>query len=195
MQTSQSNETESTPQVKSLMAADPEQWLEAYGDAMFRFAVLRLKSVHLAEDLVQETFVKAFRNFSKFRGESSVRTWLFQILRNEISSHFRSASTRKSVDVDSSEAIPIAELLCSEMSAKQFHTATERDEFWEMAQRCFDKVPEHLLETFLQRLANPEQTIEQLSEQIGIETSNFHVRLFRTRLLLRRCVENSWLNV
>lgn len=176
-------------------AAEPDQWLADYGDSLFRFAVLRLNCVHLAEDLVQETFVKAFRGFDRFRHDSSVRSWLFQILKNEIASHFRSAATRRVVDLDSSEVTPIEELLGSEISTEQFKTATERDEFWRMAQICFEKVPEHLLETFLQRLANPDQTVDQLCHQLGITATNFHVRMFRTRLLLRRCIEKSWINV
>ena len=174
--------------------ADPQRWLENYGDALFRFASLRLHNEHLAEDMVQETLVKAFRGYEKFRHESSERTWLFQILRNEINSHFRSAATRLVVSESSTEAVPMAELLCPHVSVKQFQSAVEKEEFWNMIQRCFAKIPNHLLETFLFRLANPDDKVEQLCEQLGINVSNFSVRLFRTRLLLRKCLESSWFN-
>ena len=172
--------------------ADPERWLENYGDELFRFARLRLHNEHLAEDLVQETLVKAFRAYEKFRHESSERTWLFQILRNEINSHFRSAATRRVVGESAAESIPMSELICPHISVKQFQSTVEREEFWGMIQQCFAKIPDHLLETFLFRLANPEGNVEQLSEQIGISVSNFSVRLFRTRLLLRKCLESTW---
>ena len=95
---------------------DFDGWLEDHGDVLFRFAKLRLGSSHLAEDIVQETFVKAFQGFSKFRGEASVRTWLFQILRNEINSHFRKAAKAKKATP--TEPVELGELLHPELSAK-----------------------------------------------------------------------------
>lgn len=45
-------------------------------------------SVSLAEDLTQEVFLKAYRAFPKFRGDSDVRTWLYAIARNSVRSYF-----------------------------------------------------------------------------------------------------------
>ena len=173
--------------------ADPERWLDEHGNALFRFAMLRLRDEHLAEDMVQETLVKGFRGFEKFRNESSVRTWLFQILRNEINSHFRSAATRRTVEEDSIESPSMTDLLCPHVSNDQFRSAVERTEFWEAIQVCFDKIPEQLLETFLFRLANPDENIDNLCSELGITASNFSVRMFRTRLLLRKCLEDNWI--
>lgn len=50
--------------------------------AMFRFARTLVRDPHTAEDLVQETFLRAFQRRETFRGESSVRTWLHRILHN-----------------------------------------------------------------------------------------------------------------
>jgi RNA polymerase sigma-70 factor, ECF subfamily len=43
----------------------------------------------LAEDLAQETFLRAFRAALSYRGDASVRTWLFTIARNVLVSHYR----------------------------------------------------------------------------------------------------------
>jgi len=46
--------------------------------------VQRVKDTHIAKDLVQETFLAAWRNIDKYNGEASVKTWLFTILKNKI---------------------------------------------------------------------------------------------------------------
>ncbi|MFP3344943.1 sigma-70 family RNA polymerase sigma factor, partial [Halomonas sp. SIMBA_159] len=43
----------------------------------------------LAEDLTQETFVKAYRHFNQFQHQSNSRTWLFRIAQNTTKDHFR----------------------------------------------------------------------------------------------------------
>ncbi|MFK7769829.1 MAG: sigma-70 family RNA polymerase sigma factor [Mariniblastus sp.] len=175
----------------------PEVWLEQHGNILFKFAMLRVRDPHIAEDLVQEVLVKAFAAHGKFRHESSVRSWLFQILRNEISGFYRKKKKEKTTTSESQfleDPVELRELLRPQVTNKEFASAVERDEFWEMIQICFNKIPEHLLETFLYRLANPDEKIETLCEELDLNSSNFSVRLFRTRLMLRECVERSWLN-
>jgi RNA polymerase sigma-70 factor, ECF subfamily len=54
--------------------------VERHADALARF-VASLGARHVAEDVVQDTFVRAFASIDGFRGESSLRTWLFTIAR------------------------------------------------------------------------------------------------------------------
>ena len=174
---------------------EPEKWLEEHGDALFKFAMLRVRNNHLAEDLVQETLIKGIKAFDKFRGDASVRTWLFQILRNEISSYFRSAKRSANKEISASDALDMGDLLHPLVSNNNFQSLVERDEFWVVIQACFDKIPEHLLDSFLVRLANPDEKIDKLCNQLGISASNFSVSLFRVRLMLRKCLESNWFNV
>ena len=174
---------------------DPETWLEEHGNILFKFAVLRVRDPYVAEDLVQEVLVKAFVAYPKFRHESSVRSWLFQILRNEISSFCRKKKKEQiaiSESQVSEEPVLLSELLRPKVTNEEFTLAVERDEFWTMIQSCFQKMPEHLLEIFLCRLSNPERKVDSLCEELELSPSNFSVRLFRARLLLRKCVEKTW---
>ena len=50
--------------------------------AVFRFAMTMTRNEALAEDVLQETFLSAYRAWGTFRGEAHVRTWLFTIARN-----------------------------------------------------------------------------------------------------------------
>ena len=71
------------------MDLDPERWLTEHGDALFRFALLRTSRRDIAEDLVQETLLAAWRSRDGFRRDSSERTWLVGILKNKIRDHYR----------------------------------------------------------------------------------------------------------
>ncbi len=53
-----------------------------YQTSLLRMCYLNLHDAGLAEDAVQETFVKAYRTLPSFRGESSMRTWLMRIAIN-----------------------------------------------------------------------------------------------------------------
>lgn len=56
--------------------------VKTYEKDLLRLCCLYLKDAVLAEDAVQETFIKAYKNLSAFRGESSEKTWLIRIAIN-----------------------------------------------------------------------------------------------------------------
>ena len=74
---------------------DPDSWVDEHGDALFRYALFRIHDAQVAEDLVQETFLAAIRGKDKFAGRSSVKTWLFGILKHKIIDHIRKISRER----------------------------------------------------------------------------------------------------
>ena len=66
------------------MPAEPllERLMNEYGDTLLRMCYLYLKDYHLAEDAVQETFLKAMRAYGSFEHKSSEKTWLIRIAIN-----------------------------------------------------------------------------------------------------------------
>lgn len=70
-------------------------------DALLRTALRMTKNEADAEDLVQETFVKAYRFWDKFEQGSNCRAWLFKIMTNIFINDYRSKSRApQAVDVD-----------------------------------------------------------------------------------------------
>ncbi|MRH41468.1 sigma-70 family RNA polymerase sigma factor [Aquibacillus halophilus] len=55
---------------------------EKYKNAIYLYLYRSTLNQHIAEDLTQDTFLRAFQSLSSFRGESSLKTWLFKIARN-----------------------------------------------------------------------------------------------------------------
>ena len=62
----------------------PEKWIELYGDYLYSYAMSKLFSKDLAEDLLQETFLSAFQSKDNFKGNSNEKTWLVSILKRKI---------------------------------------------------------------------------------------------------------------
>lgn len=72
--------------------------VDAHADAVWRFAAGMLQDPLEAEDVTQETFIRALRALDGFRGEASARTWLLAICRNLCIDRFRAARTVVSLD-------------------------------------------------------------------------------------------------
>ena len=68
--------------------------VEENGASLLRVCLLYLGDMHLAEDAVQDTFVKAFRAMDTFRGGSDVRTWLTRIAINTCKNYRRARWNR-----------------------------------------------------------------------------------------------------
>ena len=87
------------------------QMIDKYEKELLRMCCVYLRDMSMAEDAVQETFLKAYKGLNSFRGNSSERTWLIRIAINVCNDMRRSAWFRfidKKVDVDRLE-IPQAD--------------------------------------------------------------------------------------
>src|SRR5882672_10715992 len=81
-------------------ATTPGDWVEAHGDYLFNFAIGQIRDAGVAEDLVQDTFLAAFKGRERFTGQSSERTWLVGILRHKICDHLRHVCRERAVRVE-----------------------------------------------------------------------------------------------
>ncbi len=89
-------------------ARDPREEVVEHLPAMRAFAASLTRNPAAADDLVQDTIVKAWKNFDKFREGSNLRAWLFTILRNTFYSDLRKKK-REVEDVDGVMAASLSE--------------------------------------------------------------------------------------
>lgn len=90
-----------------------ERLVETYQTALLRTCFLYLHDQELARDAVQETFLKAYRSWDAFRGESSEKTWLTKIAVNQCrdeqkSAWFRHVNRRVALDRLPPASVPFA---------------------------------------------------------------------------------------
>jgi RNA polymerase sigma-70 factor (ECF subfamily) len=172
----------------ALQAGDPEEFsrlVDAYSSKIYRLAVKMLNQQQDAEDVLQETFVKAYRGLKSFDGRSKLSTWLFRIATNEAlmvirRKHPDTVSIDEPIETDEGEQEPIQiidwcclpenELLSEESRAK--------------LDAAVQKLPERLRVVFLLRDINDLSTHET-AEILGLSDTAVKTRLSRARLRLR----------
>jgi RNA polymerase sigma-70 factor (ECF subfamily) len=151
-----------------------ERLVETYQTPLRRLCCVMLKDAHLADDAVQETFLKAYRALNDFRRESSGKTWLTRIAVNTCRDMMRS---RWLIHVDRS--VDIADL--PEESAE---SDPEDTELMETVLRLPMKQREAVLLYYYQNL-----TMQEISEILHITVSNVSRRLESARKALRKQLE------
>lgn len=73
---------------------DVDELYRRYGAELYRYALAVTGDAEAAKDIVQETMFGAWLRRDSFRGDSSVRTWLYGICRNKVRDHFRGVERR-----------------------------------------------------------------------------------------------------
>ena len=155
---------------------------------LYRLARGILRNDAEAEDVVQETYVRAFTHLDSFRGESSLATWLSRIAMNEALGRLR--GQRPNVDW--------ASLAPEKLEAQiiQFPLSATSDPEKTMAQREIQTVVEHAIDelpeafrlVFITRVIEG-MNIEETAEILGLKPETVKTRLHRARAMLRENVE------
>lgn len=75
-----------------------EELFYLYRDDVFRFAYLVVRDASLAQDVVQEAFLKVFRSIVKFQFRSSFKSWLYRVAVNEAITLLRRRKVREDLE-------------------------------------------------------------------------------------------------
>ena len=76
---------------KTLTDHEMQRLLECYGNDILRLCTLYLKDRHLAEDALQETYIRVWQKYSTFRGQAEEKTWITRIAINVCKNFRRTA--------------------------------------------------------------------------------------------------------
>ncbi|GBD37589.1 RNA polymerase sigma factor YlaC [bacterium HR36] len=178
---------------------DPAEWVDRYGDMLFRVALVHVGDREIAEELVQETFLAALRNRQQFAGRSSERTWLVAILKHKIADHFRQqrSAPKQFVQAEPSEAEDpwfTAEGKWRRAPAAWHYDPVElahAHEFQEQLRQCLEKLPARQATAFVLREVEELSSCE-VCEILGTTPGSLGQLLYRARMGLRQCLEHHW---
>ncbi|GAB6067119.1 sigma-70 family RNA polymerase sigma factor [Methylothermus subterraneus] len=172
---------------------DPERWLERYGDLLFRYALARVGDNAVAEDLVQETLLAAWRGRAEFAGRSSESSWLVGILRHKIADHFRkfSSSSLEELGLDWDAFDEFGHWREAPKDLGDPERDLELDQLKAALLRCLEKLPPRLRHLFYLREVEGLRAEEICRQLPASSTNNVWVMLSRMRFRLRRCLEQA----
>jgi RNA polymerase sigma-70 factor (ECF subfamily) len=177
---------------------DAEAWVDAYGDALYRYAVQRVRQTEVAEDLVQETFLAAVQSRGRFKGQSTEKTWLFSILKHKLIDYYRKQKTRSGGELLAADEAAVDRMFKSDGHWQEAPAHWRNDpgkshdvrEFLDIFYQCLGSIPERNAKAFTYREIDGLSTAD-ICERLGITASNCWVILYRTRMLLRKCLEGT----
>lgn len=181
------------------LPVDPQTWVETHGDALFRYAMLRLRDREIAEEMVQECFVAALDARHSFAAQSSVRTWLIGILKRKIVDYLRRCSRQRRAEEQMTEVDTETSFFDDRGLWRQGPhrwggdpgRAVESRELQAALRQCLDRLPANLADPFLLREMNHLES-EEICQVLDITATNLWARLHRARLILRDCLEKNW---
>jgi RNA polymerase sigma-70 factor (ECF subfamily) len=182
-------------------SSDPSEWVERYGDYLFRYAMLRLRDRSTAEDLVQETFLAALKGRNAFSGNSSESTWLVGILKHKIADHFRlqareapreKGDLREQLDPSPFDGSGHWANGPTDWGGNPADLYREK-KFLDQLTKCLSGLSPNHANAFTLREIEGADTGE-ICKVLNVSETNLWVMLHRARMQLRRCLETHWFN-
>jgi RNA polymerase sigma-70 factor (ECF subfamily) len=154
-----------------------EELYQQYREPLHRYLHRLCGSVDQAEELTQETFVRAYTGLLSFRGECSVATWLYRIARNTYLNSLRRPSPTR---VDTDELLSIPDQAGASDPVRQYAAVEQRG----LIALALAQLPEQQRSVLLLRDAEGLAYVE-IADVLGISLSAVKVNLFRARNTFR----------
>lgn len=178
---------------------NPELWVQKYADYLYNYARMKLPSNEVAEDVVQETFLSAFKSTGNFKGNSSEKTWLVSILKKRIIDYYRKEARRHEQNITSYQ-LPFYESgdytnhWIEQRAPKNWDTDHQinYDEFQRILQYCLSLLPPKYRLVFIMKVLD-ECSSDEVCSEANISSANFWTIMHRARLQVRECIEKKWL--
>ncbi|MCF6280648.1 MAG: sigma-70 family RNA polymerase sigma factor [Candidatus Polarisedimenticolaceae bacterium] len=153
-----------------------EQLVNQWSTDLYRFAYWLSKEKGMAEDLVQETFLRAWKSIEQLQDPAKAKSWLFTILRREHARKFE----RKVIPINPDHA--------PETVAGKSSDDTSTEAF--VLRQALEELAEEYREPLLLQVIGG-YSMDEIADQLGLSKGAVMTRLFRARNKLRSHLEES----
>lgn len=176
----------------------PDDWVDEYGDYLFRYALSRLRDAMSAEEVLQETFLAAVRYQEQFSGTGTQRGWLLGILKRKIVDFIRLRNKYGRAKAYEDQLDPSDQLFDAQGNWKNSQQWSalppeklQSEELIEVVRGCLDHLPKGQADVFVLSVMEEMET-DEICQSLDISPANVWVRLHRARLGLAICVQAKW---
>jgi RNA polymerase sigma-70 factor (ECF subfamily) len=165
-------------------ALDGAALFERYHDRIYRYVLRLVKNPTEAEDLTQDTFLRAYDRQDTLRDPLAVRGWLYQIATHLCLDRLRQRKPQVSMDSEegAAQVAPIAS--CSPSGLE----ISERKETSACVQRCLDFLPDNYRAVILLHEAHS-LTAAEIADLLGVTVTTVKIRLHRARRKLKKIMD------
>lgn len=157
--------------------------MRAHGSAVLGFCIRILGDRALAEEVRQQTFLEAFRDFDAFQHRASRRAWLFGIASHRCLDALRDQRRTKWIEIDENAVI----------NTHDPHTGPgeqlEHAQLSATLEECMKSLSPEVRMTVMMRFQT-ELTYEELAPQLAARADALQMRVTRALSALRRCMES-----
>lgn len=171
------NETQRVQQVLSGNTSAFTYFVETYQHMAMTIAYRICGNMQNAEDVVQESFVRAYRNLHAFKGKSKFSSWFYRIVYNTAVTHFNEPMWKYDSDIAIEDVSLHSEFDIEDKIAE--------NEMAEMTSSILSDMPkgDALLLTLYYLEDN---SVKEVSKIVGLNEANVKVRLYRARQLFKQ---------
>ncbi|HEY2682644.1 MAG TPA: RNA polymerase sigma factor [Steroidobacteraceae bacterium] len=163
----------------------------AFGDLMrrhnqrlYRLARTVLRQPQEAEDALQEAYLQAYRAMRKFRGESSLSTWLCRLVLNECLGRVRRQERRQNILPITADPSAQTMNAVSNDDLERPDRVAARAQMRDLLERTVDELPESFRVIFVLRSVE-DLSVEETARCLNLPEATVRTRHFRARSLLR----------
>lgn len=171
-----------------------ELLMRRHNRPLYRTARSILKDDAEAEDALQDAYLQAYRAMDRYRGESSLSTWLTRIVVNEAIARSRKTNRRAEIirlDGDNGPEITDMGADMDDTTTEQPEQAAIRAQARSLLERKIDALPDTFRTVFVLR-AVEEMSVEETATCLGIPDATVRTRFFRARSMLRESLSREF---
>ena len=157
-----------------------EEIIEVYGDKILKLCFVQLGNIEEAEDATQEVFLKVFKNIRRYKGDSSIYTWIYKISINTCFDILKKKNKLKLDDISLyidfiNDNKDTEEIILKRLTAKNIRLALM-------------KIPEKY-RVLLYMFYFEEMKITEIAIILGEKENTIKTRLKRGKIALKRIIE------
>lgn len=161
---------------------------QSYHDRIYRYVVRLVKDPAEAEDLTQDTFLRAYRGGASLRDPQAVRGWLYRIATHVCFDRLRQRKPQVSLEGSSGGEDGRVQIETPSSSSRSPLEITERNETSACVQRCLDLLPDKYRAVILLREAHS-LTAAEIADLLGVTVATVKIRLHRARRRLQQVMK------